>query len=177
MAAVQPAPADPTVRPARARIPQQSCPSLESLGYQFRRLNDIRLSIHLDDSEMPADCSTELFGTTQQGGLHRGLGLQFSWIASELYHQPLYFEDPILERAGQTHHHLVQPWLSGAHFFGTFPIIPYKIGLDRLHDRVYVLGYPRPGTPNPSLGRRLPFELDAAGFEAATWLGLLFVLP
>ena len=94
--------------------------------------------------------------------------------------QPLTIEAPILVAAkdvAQVRHPLVQPWLSGAHFFGMFPIMPYLIGLDRTHDRIYTLGYYRPGAPTPCLGRRLPLEADAAALEAATWLGLIFLLP
>ena len=59
----------------------------------------------------------------------------------------------------------------------TFPVIPYQIGLNRTHDRVYTLGQYRPGSPTPCLVRRIPFEADAAGFEAGAWLALILLLP
>ena len=52
-----------------------------------------------------------------------------SWQATEFWHRPLYFDDVPLERYGQMHHPLIQPWLSGVHFFGNVPLLPYKMGV------------------------------------------------
>ena len=160
------------------RAPAPSCPELEQLGYEFRRLYDVQLDIRLLDTETPADCSVNLFQLpdSDSSAIVRP-HFEFTWVPTELWYKPLYFEDAILERAGQSKHALLQPWLSGAHFFGTFPLMPYRIGLDRPYDRVYSLGHYRPGSPTPCLGNRLPLEVDAATFEAMTWAGLFFLLP
>lgn len=42
-------------------------------------------------------------------------------------YQPLYFEDVNLERCGYSAHCCVQPLISGAHFFGTCGILPFKM--------------------------------------------------
>jgi hypothetical protein len=101
--------------------------------------------------------------------------VEFSWAPAELAHQPLYFDDQPLERYGQSVCPLLQPVLSGAHFFLVFPVVPYKIGIDRTHDPVHTLGHYRMGTAAPCIRQRLPFELDAALFEAGAWLGAGFI--
>lgn len=42
-------------------------------------------------------------------------------------YKPLYFEDPNLERCGYSEHCCVQPFISGAHFFGTCGLLPFKM--------------------------------------------------
>ena len=109
------------------------------------------------DEQLPADCSDSVFQAIAPSSDGRSwFATEFNWAASDLFAQPAYFDDPVLERYGQTHRRLVQPWLSGAHFFAQFPLMPYKILVDRPHDKVYTLGYHRPGSPMPCVARRLP---------------------
>jgi hypothetical protein len=157
------------------------CPPLSSLGYSVKRIDQVKLDISLTDAVLPPDCSTDLFPARQVTN-SRTLradwpDVEFNWAATEFYHQPLYFEDIPLERYGQAYRPLLQPWLSGARFFATFPILPYRMGIDRIGDHIYSLGYYRPGSPTPCLRQRLPLEWDAATFESAAWLALVFALP
>ena len=73
------------------------------------------------------------------------------------------FDDVQLERYGQSRCPTLQPVLSGAHFFGTMAIMPYKMGLSGPFEMTSNYGYYRPGSPTPCVGRRLPWEWDAAG--------------
>ena len=171
-------PVDPQrLPPAQARLPGK-CPSLEDLGYRFKSLAEISLNIGLTEGEQPEDCSANLF-QSQMGNAPARLPINMTmfWAASELWHQPLYFEDPVLERYGRTYHPLIQPAISFAHFFGTLPIIPYKIGLDRMNDRVYTLGYFRPGSHVPNIGSKLPFEKDALVLQGGTLTTAILLLP
>jgi hypothetical protein len=168
---------DHGIQVPQARRPATDCPTLEELGYEAKAITDIRLDISVDRGRLPVDCSHGLFAPAVGWEMASSRESEFSWAASELYHQPAYWDDPILERYGQARHPLVQPFLSGVHFFAMFPAIPYRIGMDRTHDRIYTLGYHRPGSPTPCVGRRLPWETDAAGIEAATWIALIFLLP
>ena len=68
------------------------------------------------------------------------------WKASALCHKPLYFEDVQLERYGHEWGPFLQPVVSGVHFFGTLPVLPYKMGLQTPNECVYALGYYRPGS-------------------------------
>lgn len=133
------------------------CPSLKELGYKTKTLANLKLDISIANARLPADCSDGLFDKTAVGQDGRSwFETEFNWAASDLYAQPAYFDDPMLERYGQTRHPLVQPWISGAHFFSQFPLMPYKIVVDRPYDTIYTLGYYRPGSPTPCVARRLP---------------------
>ena len=55
--------------------------------------------------------------------------ITYTWKGSALCHKPLYFEEEQLERYGHTFG-IAQPVVSGAHFFGTLPVLPYKMGIE-----------------------------------------------
>lgn len=155
---------------------KRDCPPLTELGYRTKLMTEISLDITSKADELPSDCSADLFSGGEHSGIVPADRVVF-WRASELYHQPLYWEQTRVERYGQSYGPVLQPILSGAHFLCTFPIIPYKIGLDRPCDRVYTLGYFRPGSCTPCVRPRLPWEWDAAFFEAGTLTGAILLLP
>ena len=143
-----------------------------------KNINEISVDIRQTEIVVP-DRSKEFFDELARRVPRHSAWtpLQFSWQATEFWHRPLYFDDVPLERYGQMHHPLIQPWLCGAHFFGNVPLLPYKMGVDRPCDEIATLGYYRPGSAAPPVGRRLPLEADAATIEAATWIGLILLLP
>jgi hypothetical protein len=148
----------------------------------MKPLVQIDAGIGGEDGPLPADFSDHaaLPAVVRDIDAVRGPGAPptvLHWAASELRAQPAYFDHVPLERYGQSVCPIVQPLLSGARFFGTFPIIPYKIGIDRTHDRIYTLGYYRPGSPAPCIRQTLPVELDAALLESGSWIGLVLLLP
>jgi len=102
----------------------------------------------------------------------------FMWKASALCHKPLYFEEVALERYGHT---LVreefQPILSGAKFFVTIPILPYKMGLNPPHECIYTLGYYRPGECAPYMVDPLPLSVRAGLIQAGTIVGGVAIFP
>jgi len=89
----------------------------------------------------------------------------FTWKASGLCHKPLYFEDVQLERYGHSWNPIIQPFMSGAHFFVSVPLLPYKMGLKPPHECVYSLGYYRPGNCAPYMFEPIPLSLRAAVWE------------
>jgi hypothetical protein len=101
----------------------------------------------------------------------------FVWQPTEHFHQPLYFDDIPLERYGQTRWEPLQPVVSGGRFIGAFLAMPYKLVIDGTHDRVYTMGYHRPGSPTPPPLQLPPYEAHAGLAEAAVVLGLAFMLP
>ncbi len=144
--------------------------------------DQIGLDIQPPPGRLPADSSADLLPAASREPVPakptRGWGyIALNWVPSEIVHQPLYFDDQPLERYGQTVCPAVQPVLSGARFFGTFPIMPYKIGLDRTHDQVSTAGYVRAGRCAPPICERIPLELDASLFESGAWVGFIFLLP
>lgn len=96
--------------------------------------------------------------------------------SAAVYYQPLYFEDPDLERSG-TGHGMATELVSAVRFFGRAPLIPYLVGSQNPHHCVRSLGdyqvchrYGRTAY--------LP-KLNAKGvaFQTAATVGLVFLLP
>lgn len=101
----------------------------------------------------------------------------YMWKASGLCHKPLYFEQVQLERYGHDWGPVLQPIMSGAHFFGTIPILPYKMGLQTPNECDYALGYYRPGSCAPYMIEPLGFTWRAAAFQAGAVTGAAFAIP
>ncbi len=133
------------------------------------------------DGLMPPDASQGLFDHREsEYGSFRGEGWMvkdFHWFATCNRYRPLYFEDAMLERHGQSRHPLVQPLASGARFFLTIPALPYAAVVDRPHQPRSVLGHFRPGSDAPLLLQRPPLQADAGLFEAGLVVGLIFLVP
>ncbi len=113
-----------------------------------------------------------------EGNLSRVFGgTNFMWTASDLYHNPLYFEDPELERYGQDHGFL-QPAASIARFGVQLVGLPYQMALDPPCRQEYVLGYYRSNEIcTPKKKSRIPFNAKAAATAAAAYTGLIFIFP
>ena len=84
-----------------------------------------------------------------------------TWVPGGFCRQPLYWEDPMLERHGHQSHPILQPVCSGAKFYGTFLVLPYLATLrDPLSD-VHTLGSYSPGSPAPALRFRPHYDAKA----------------
>jgi hypothetical protein len=103
-------------------------------------------------------------------------GMVYTWKASGLCHKPLYFEDVPLERYGHTWGYL-QPVMSGVHFFGTLPVLPYKMGVEMPWECIYALGYYEPGSCAPYMIYPVPLNLRGALLEAGAWTGGIYLIP
>mgnify|MGYP006908230951 CR=1 FL=1 len=101
-----------------------------------------------------------------------------AWQASNVYHNPLYFEDVQLERYGHTYGDLViQPFVSAGKFALQLAGFPYQTVISPLNKRTYPLGVYRPGDWAPGMEYQIPLNLEAALFEAEVVSGLVWVLP
>jgi hypothetical protein len=98
----------------------------------------------------------------------------FTWKATGTCHKPLYFEDVQLERYGHSWNPVLQPFVSGAHFFVSVPLLPYKMGLRPPNECVYTLGYYRPGNCAPYMFEPIPLSLRAAASQAAGMTAFAF---
>lgn len=83
------------------------------------------------------------------------------WLPGGFCHQPLYWEDPMLERHGHEQNPHLQPFYSGLRFFGTFPVLPYLATLRHPLDEVHTLGAFRPGSCAPMLRYRAHYDPEA----------------
>lgn len=123
--------------------------------------------------DLPNECAIgdDVFQTRQWASS------TFAWKASGLCHKPLYWEDVNLERYGHTVGPVAQPFVSGAHFFGTIFVLPYKMGINPPGECQYDLGYYRPGSCAPRYISPLPLSRRGAMLQATSVLGLIWLTP
>ena len=157
---------------------EQSVKDCDDLFDEVRaiRIDSIDLNIRVEGEpgeDFPFECGLgdELFAGRSWGQI------TYLWKASGLCHKPLYFEQVQLERYGHSWGPYVQPLMSGAHFFCSVPLLPYKMGLQTPQECVYTLGYYRPGSCAPYMIEAVPFTLRAAMFQGAAATALPFILP
>ena len=113
--------------------------------------------------ELPDECNFE----SEQYAMRDFRLTSFTWAAAATCHKPLYFEQVAVERYGHSAGPVTQPILSGAHFFGSIVMLPYKAGLNPPNECLYTLGHYRPGDCAPWL---VPgFPMSTRGFR---WEGL-----
>ncbi len=101
----------------------------------------------------------------------------FAWKASALCHKPLYFEQAQLERYGHTTGPVLQPVVSGAHFFLNIATLPYKMGINPANECQYSLGYYRPGSCAPRLLPPVPLSVRGGLLQAGAITGLVLLFP
>ena len=102
----------------------------------------------------------------------------FMWKASAVSTKAAYFEDTQLERYGHTKVCPVfQPVLSGAKFFATVPILPYKTGVIPPKECVYTLGHQRAGNCAPYMAEPFPISPRGALFQAGAVTGAVLAIP
>jgi hypothetical protein len=104
-------------------------------------------------------------------------GIVFTWAAPNFYTRPLYFEQVNFERYDTKVYPWARPVVSYAAFLGTIPILPYKMGGARVHEKVYTLGHWRPGDPTPHQIHWWPKTWRGAVYQGAATTGLIFFLP
>jgi hypothetical protein len=104
--------------------------------------------------------------------------MDYYWLPSNLYHNPLYFEDPALERYGHVHFNdCVEPFFSMARFGSQFVGLPYQMALDPVCRRQYTLGWYRPGDFAPKKIYQVPLNGRAAATAAGVYAGLFWLVP
>ncbi len=125
----------------------------EEIDAPWKPIGEVTARTAPPPGELPADLAAAPFA--RQGELHPQpaenrdwLVYAYFWEASAVCHGPLYFEEPNLERYGYTHG-ILQPAISGAHFFGTALLLPAKLVFESPHNCEYDLGYGQPGDCNP----------------------------
>lgn len=105
------------------------------------------------------------------------VGKDFRWSATKFAHKPLYFEEVNLERYGYQCSPCIQPFVSGAHFFGTIPALPYLMVAEPPCECVYTLGHYRPGSCVPWQRNYPPCSCCGVAVETAVVVGLVFLIP
>ncbi len=145
------------------------CPSLDEL----KPINKITYRTTPEAGELPRDCL--LGGKKYEPRLWAQT--TFTWKASALCHKPLYFEDVHVERYGHSWGPMIQPVMSGAHFFGNVVALPYKLGMDPPWECMYTLGYYRPGNCAPYMLDPIPLSVRGAAVAGGIWAGGVYAIP
>ncbi|QDU27588.1 hypothetical protein ETAA8_26760 [Anatilimnocola aggregata] len=126
--------------------------------------------------KLPAECA--IASNQQIDNYSRGwMPSTLNWHASALCHKPLYFEQVQHERYGHSAGPFRQPWIDGAHFFGSFLLLPYQMALDAPWECEYALGYYRPGSCAPYQIPPFPFSPRAAMAQAGFVVGGIYIIP
>jgi hypothetical protein len=156
------------VAPAR---PEEPCSAIH-----LRPISEVTYDISAKGDMFPPECPLDE-GTLPERLTRGWAPITFTWKASALCHKPAYFEQVQLERYGHSAGPYLQPVISGAHFFLTVPVLPYKMGLYPPTECIYSLGYYRPGNCAPYMLDPLPISIRAGLFEAAAWTGMVYLMP
>lgn len=148
---------NPTLRIATQPAEELTRPAPDAAIFSTKSLDQIRVDSNPPTGETPADQSTTVFDLGQPISLHsRGwMPAEYHWLAAEYIHQPLYFDDVVLERYGQSISPALQPLISGRRFFATIPLMPARLLVHHPYDPAYSYGYFRPGSPTPCIRQRI----------------------
>jgi hypothetical protein len=164
-----------TVESEKGRAKESCDKSLENL--RAYTVDKVKLNITIEGVEgkdYPFECSID------DGQQFKGRcwdQTTYMWKASAMCHKPLYFEEEQLERYGHSFSPCFQPFVSGAHFFCTLPVLPYCMGVEPPCECIYALGYYRPGSCAPYMCNPVPLSLRGALFEAGAVTGAAAALP
>ena len=145
------------------------CPSEND----FKPIDELTDKVVISDGDYPKECKLPWRDYKPRSWE----STLFTWKASGLCHNPLYFEDVQLERYGHSWGPYIQPIISQGHFFVTVPFLPYKMGMDPPRECVYSLGYYRPGNCAPYIIDPFPISVRGGFWETATVLGAVYLLP
>jgi hypothetical protein len=151
----------------------------------YRPITQVTIDAALPAGSLPGDADVRPEGFIESPPLEfadpRQWGgwadVNFEWSATMLCHRPLYFEQVNVERYGYTVSPLLQPAISGAHFFLTIPTMPYKLVAQPPRECVYTLGYYRAGSRVPRRWHHVNWDPTAATVEGLVVTGLVFLIP
>jgi hypothetical protein len=182
------APRSPTVQPIPLPPPSEALPPASPTGpvapptygdYGIRPIRSLTIDIQPKEGQVPRETNPTAmlereFGATEYQ--RTPLNFSYYWESPAFFNQPLYFEQPNLERYGYDWG-LAQPWISGAQFFVKIPLLPYMMVVHPPLERVYSLGYYRPGSRAPYQFNWPDVRADAITVETAYIVGLCFLIP
>lgn len=139
----------------------------------INRLSEGDIAYIAENWGLPKECLLEQVASTPRNWIP----MTMTWKASNLCHNPLYFEDVNLERYGHTHGPVLEPVVQSAHFFANIAVLPYKMGVHCPSECQYALGYYRPGNCAPWITPPVPISARGAIAQAATMTGLFWLIP
>jgi hypothetical protein len=152
-------------------------------------LNEMSINIRLPNGMLPRNYWSENPQPSpfcDTCGTNRGWPLDcYHWCPTCLCYQPLYFEEPNLERYGYgcgcytcCCSTCIQSACSAAHFFGTVPALPYMLAANCPCQCNYALGDYRPGSCPPWRYQCCaPCSATGGLAEGSAAYGMILMLP
>ena len=161
------------------KVPAAKSAELVDLG--LKPLSQLSISVKPPTGELPKNTAAEHLDKIPTRHIVMGDSRDWElatkeWEAPGVAYNPLYFEEPNLERYGYNYG-AIQPFVSAGRFFGRVAILPYMMGAYPMHENRYSLGYARPGDDPLYQVEKLPFSARGALFEGLTATGLVFLIP
>ena len=142
-------------------------------GLPIDQLSEADIAYIAENWGLPKECLIDQVAYKPR----RWVPMTMTWTASNLCHNPLYFQDVNLERYGHTHGPVLEPVVQSAHFFANIAVLPYKMGVHCPSECQYALGYYRPGNCAPWITPPVPISVRGAISQAATMTGLFWLIP
>lgn len=163
--------------------PEIDAPRVRHRLLQDTRVVDVRATIDTPSGQLVPEDYTDELGLV--GPIWDNPDRVIAWMSDDcgprnyvFCHEPLYFEDANLERMGCRRHRWIQPISSAAMFFGTIPILPYKMGVNLPRECVRSKPFLGPCQRYPWHENALPpASWRGAAFQAAATTGLIFIIP
>jgi hypothetical protein len=153
---------------------------MKSLDLRIPSLAELSKAAEAERVEIP-DYASAVFAATPaititEGGRRPWAPASFTWEASALCYEPLYFEDVNLERHGHSLG-IVQPAASAGLALGQLFGLPYQMVAQPPCECIYTLGEERPGNCVPCQWQLPPLSLPAGAAEAGVVAGLILLIP
>jgi len=131
-------------------------------------ISNIFSKVRIEQSQMPIESARMVrYQTTQGMGDFEWTPNGYCWQSPAFCYSPLYFEQPNLERYGNTTLPLLAPAVSATYFFGQVTLLPFKSLHQPLWSKSCTLGHHRPGDCAP-FQRRNPNHIRTAPVSSQT---------
>lgn len=168
---------DPIVSPDTAAPPEPFDLDRLNAGDDVRPMRQTSLEL-APPFEIPTNPAAAVFsGVIDQRGRYGWVSPRLSAHTAYVRYRPLYFEEINLERYGYNFG-CVQPLVSAVQFYGTLPILPYKMYDSPPCSYDINLEFAPAATAAPPVPLcHRPFNCRAAVFQAAVTTGAFLLIP
>lgn len=160
--------------PLKASAPKTAGP----IYPEERPISSLTASIAPKSPELPQDVASAHFAQPMRAEeIRPWRDTVYFWDAPDYCHRPLYYQEINLERYGYTPCPVLQPAISGAHFFAATVALPYSMTVHPSRECVYPLGHYRPGSYVPRQIHWPELRPKALTVEAGVTAGLILLIP
>lgn len=144
-------------------------------------ISKLNVNAEPEGASVPQDLATQVFDKVPQIEYVPDCGIACRWhqygpTAADFCYQPLFWEEVNLERHGTSVGRL-QPLVSATRFFGTFPLLPYKMTRKPPACHFRKASSEPAGLPAPWVPEALPFSKEAGLAEGLAIGAAILIFP